>query len=92
MSMMQPLTNKLLRVALFVCALNLNQPALVMAQTGAPGTGKTLTAALLGQHTATQADAVPDELQAEEDQAEPEAAQIPGLHKATDVTLKRGQF
>ena len=88
---MPTFTNKLLMVSIFVCALSLSQPVLARAQTGAPGTGKTLGAAWLANQSAAQPESAPAGLDDVADPADPaSAAKIPGPHKVPDVTLKRG--
>lgn len=82
-----------LLLAFFCLVTAISQPAAAQAQapTNPTGTGKTLSAVLLGtqepvgefpwqvslQHTASAPDSEP-------------AAKLPGMHKVSDITLKRG--
>jgi hypothetical protein len=83
----------LLLLALFCLVTAISQPAAAQAQ--APitptGTGKTLNAVLLGTATALDEGPQHDDLQADEPNPD-SAAKIPGIHKVSDVTLKRGQI
>ena len=88
--MRKKLAINLLFVTLLALAAGFNQPQVAQAQTPS-GTGKTITAVLLGTATAPDEGSQQNDLHADEP-APDGAAKIPGVHKVSDITLKRGQI
>lgn len=97
---MNTMTNKKrtlhpLLLAFFCLVTAISQPAAAQAQapTTPTGTGKTLSAVLLG--TQEPANEFPWQVSLRRTVSEPDpdpATKISGVHKVSDITLKRGQI
>ncbi len=80
---------KLLIATLIFLSVGLSQPTAAYAQSTPTGTGKTLGAVLLGKEEPVNEFPWQVGLQAHDADTE-SATKVPGLHKVSDVTLKRG--